>query len=273
MEHGDPAEPGEFLPTPSARRATLPKVQFTLGTDISTHALREEGDSRPSPLWWPTSRFLPTPSARRATSPSPDAGRANAVFLPTPSARRATRRRHDPGGDAGKFLPTPSARRATFIVECDISDSWISTHALREEGDQSKTNTVTLIRISTHALREEGDQADALRHYGARISTHALREEGDGVTPCAYLLPVKFLPTPSARRATCSMLSCLTGQDNFYPRPPRGGRPSYGRAMGRALRFLPTPSARRATHPGDVGHLGVVISTHALREEGDLRTH
>ena len=87
-------------------------------------------------------------------------------------------------------------------MECDISDSWISTHALREEGDQSKTNTVTLIRISTHALREEGDgwprviltmvqhfyprpprggrqQEQERRQTGISISTHALREEGD----------------------------------------------------------------------------------------------
>ena len=33
------------------------------------------------------------------------------------------------------------------------------------------------------------------------ISTHALREEGD-VTLGNNFLPVKFLPTPSARRAT-----------------------------------------------------------------------
>ena len=34
--------------------------------------------------------------------------------------------------------------------------------------------------------------------------------------------------------------------------------------------FLSTPSARRATVAGTAGHIGVGISIHALREEGDL---
>ena len=34
-------------------------------------------------------------------------------------------------------------------------------------------------------------------------------------------------------------------------------------------RFLPTPSARRATDGGDRHALAILISTHALREEGD----
>ena len=34
---------------------------------------------------------------------------------------------------------------------------------------------------------------------------------------------------------------------NFYPRPPRGGRPSYIPPLVCVVRFLSTPSARRAT--------------------------
>ena len=44
MERGDPAEPGEFLPTPSARRATGGRFRHPVFRTISTHALREEGD-------------------------------------------------------------------------------------------------------------------------------------------------------------------------------------------------------------------------------------
>ena len=60
-----------FLPTPSARRATInPKIP-TRHDAISTHALREEGDIL-SCLTNPTSHgFLPTPSARRATANVP----------------------------------------------------------------------------------------------------------------------------------------------------------------------------------------------------------
>ena len=102
-----------------------------------------------------------------------------------------------------------------------------------------------------------------------------------------------FLSTPSARRATTVLAEHHRHWRNFYPRPPRGGRPirwetraSYGiflstpsarratessasRVM--ALEFLSTPSARRATRRRQRGHTHAEISIHALREEGDGR--
>ena len=103
-----------------------------------------------------------------------------------------------------------------------------------------------------------------------------------------------FLPTPSARRATVPAVVGSLTTPNFYPRPPRGGRPGISQSEGfitvistHALReegdenfrscptcailFLPTPSARRATSGRDTGRPVCRISTHALREEGDLR--
>ena len=57
-----------FLPTPSARRATIcDEVDFAYGK-ISTHALREEGDIQFLLAFCPGNIFLPTPSARRATA-------------------------------------------------------------------------------------------------------------------------------------------------------------------------------------------------------------
>ena len=56
-----------------------------------------------------------------------------------------------------------------------------------------------------------------------------------------------FLSTPSARRATRVSFPRFSPADDFYPRPPRGGRP---RLLTR-------------------GHLHRGISIHALREEGD----
>ena len=102
------------------------------------------------------------------------------------------------------------------------------------------------------------------------ISIHALREEGDS----------GWKPRPPLR--------C-----NFYPRPPRGGRPPAGVLARWSIRFLSTPSARRATaratstqhpqvhfyprpprggrHPNTGNKIyDGVISIHALREEGDL---
>ena len=43
---------------------------------------------------------------------------------------------------------------------------FISTHALREEGDPVYVKTGDLSAISTHALREEGDDLDTLQHIG-----------------------------------------------------------------------------------------------------------
>ena len=56
------------------------------------------------------------------------------------------------------------------------------------------------------------------------ISIHALREEGD---------------YPHHRSASKAAY--------FYPRPPRGGRPTQAALLPSASAFLSTPSARRAT--------------------------
>ena len=78
------------------------------------------------------------------------------------------------------------------------------------------------------------------------ISIHALREEGD-----------------SRHAALAGVLV------DFYPRPPRGGRPFHGLQVGIGLVFLSTPSARRATARIRAAKRRRMISIHALREEGD----
>ena len=103
----------------------------------------------------------------------------------------------------------------------------ISIHALREEGDNLLVqNKGTTKVISIHALREEGDLQKQPLHLCGSISIHALREEGDlcdfGLVPVVFL----FLSTPSARRATVSGGAESSPERNFYPRPPRGGRPN-----------------------------------------------
>ena len=57
----------KFLPTPSARRATLHEVAVLIQQRISIHALREEGDRAFLPRCRNGAIFLSTPSARRAT--------------------------------------------------------------------------------------------------------------------------------------------------------------------------------------------------------------
>ena len=78
-----------------------------------------------------------------------------------------------------------------------------------------------------------------------------------------------FLSTPSARRATDAVHDAEHHRDNFYPRPPRGGRRSACGALRNCGGFLSTPSARRATVWLPFAFPPFFISIHALREEGD----
>ena len=124
-------------------------------------------------------------------------------FLPTPSARRATIICVNMCICVYVFLPTPSARRATVSGLSSRQHGVISTHALREEGDSTCYNITIPPEISTHALREEGDPNQSyFLTSNPFISTHALREEGD-------------VGSGNSALSTC----------DFYPRPPRGGRP------------------------------------------------
>ena len=281
-----------FLSTPSARRATERPIRQALELSISIHALREEGDDRgtapsgsrryfyPRPLRGGRQHaacgdhavglFLSTPSARRATAPAESGMGLRAVFLSTPSARRATRASLEPHDALTRFLSTPSARRATWafsmaffhagnfyprpprggrrcFLSCGPSLSqFLSTPSARRATLCAGVCGVGEA-ISIHALREEGDLLLGRRLLLGRISIHALREEGD---------------TSKRRR---SRTTC-----NFYPRPPRGGRQSPCVAFCVFRIFLSTPSARRATD--FLLQLGIclLISIHALREEGDF---
>ena len=62
---------GQFLSTPSARRATNYRHLILAAQNISIHALREEGDLPFCPASSRRGQFLSTPSARRATSHRP----------------------------------------------------------------------------------------------------------------------------------------------------------------------------------------------------------
>ena len=80
---------------------------------------------------------------------------------------------------------------------------------------------------------------------------------------------LEFLSTPSARRATTRLVPEKKGRCNFYPRPPRGGRPEEIKQKAFPEVFLSTPSARRATKNREPERDRLEISIHALREEGD----
>ena len=213
--------------------------------------------------------FYPRPprGGRHAWDPDKDDA---VLFLSTPSARRATACRwcrsfHLPisihalreEGDMARafqtakfqrFLSTPSARRATVISHVQRPPHRISIHALREEGDVgcrwalSRANKF----LSTPSARRATGVHGVVLLSAGFLSTPSARR----ATAAAPLLmaSVRFLSTPSARRATARRGHRHTDADNFYPRPPRGGRPC-----------------------GVVDRIGhFFISIHALREEGDF---
>ena len=126
----------------------------------------------------------------------------NWLFLSTPSARRATEDVQHLNLHTFNFYPRPprGGRRANAIDK--TTNTNISIHALREEGDHLPSfcaNSLILFlstpsarratsamyeygnntAISIHALREEGDKELYLTGTDTDISIHALREEGD----------------------------------------------------------------------------------------------
>ena len=60
---------------------------------------------------------------------------------------------------------------------------------------------------------------------------------------------------------------------NFYPRPPRGGRQVHDARRALPLHFYPRPP--RGGRPASSSHRSssTAISIHALREEGDRQSH
>ena len=169
----------------------------------------------------------------------------------------------------------------------------ISIHALREEGDCCLRNSFLRLLdfyprpprggrrgpasrtsheggISIHALREEGDGRHPQQRPRLRISIHALREEGDTGKAVVEAGKYIFLSTPSARRATPDLPAVRSGAADFYPRPPRGGRP-YRSGGHRPEGPISIHALREE---GDVAQRArhgryFLISIHALREEGD----
>ena len=148
-----------------------------------------------------------------------------------------------------QFLSTPSARRATSRRAIrSLMGAYFYPRPPRG-GRPLATQLASCCCefLSTPSARRATIPADK---DGVRIaiSIHALREEGDQGLPLNRTRFEIFLSTPSARRATYHLQPCFRQWGYFYPRPPRGGRlQNGGECCGR-----------------------VVISIHALREEGDV---
>ena len=168
-------------------------------------------------------------------------------FLSTPSARRATSSGARPCAASGYFYPRPprGGRRPASLDHTECSS--ISIHALREEGDTATLSVMSEVRdfyprpprggrhagtegltvakaISIHALREEGDLVSMVLHTFLCYFYPRPPRGGRRSWTLKRLMILRFLSTPSARRATKKLPTIWRGTSDFYPRPPRGGR-------------------------------------------------
>ena len=226
------------------------RLSFADCGTISIHALREEGDARMLAIGGRIAYFYPRP---------PRGGRPAEVAAPRGPRKISIHALREEGdclalmqasGDK-KFLSTPSARRATGR---DASGGLCGSHFYPRpprggRPARYRVASKTTAFLSTPSARRATQPLGPCRNLPC-ISIHALREEGDASTS----------PTTS-------------GPAHFYPRPPRGGRPGRRNVRRLVGVFLSTPSARRATlRRAKRGHV-LVISIHALREEGDGLHH
>ena len=198
------------------------------------------------------SLFLSTPSARRATHIC--VGKRGEVWDFYPRPPRGGRPRPDPlwTGCRRNFYPRPPRGGRLLLAPGYLSTSSNFYPRPPRGGRRSAVRGATWRIFYFYPRPPRGGRPDT---DGAQIgficiSIHALREEGDvhTVDPISHFR--RFLSTPSARRATFfgSNLFCFCF--NFYPRPPRGGRPIQREGQTKCQR----------------------ISIHALREEGDCPT-
>ena len=147
-----------------------------------------------------------------------------------------------------KFLSTPSARRATSTAgSCPAR--WSDFYPRPPRGGRrpsvSRASKPGKF-LSTPSARRATMAASILEEQVEFLSTPSARRATGG---CALeILRRKFLSTPSARRATVFPLNGSKDFGDFYPRPPRGGR----------------------HQPVIPENLKIIISIHALREEGDF---
>ena len=146
----------------------------------------------------------------------------------------------------------------------------ISIHALREEGDATRPRRrdSTCTFLSTPSARR-ATSVSSNPFAVASISIHALREEGDVVSGHQRLTVLNFYPRPPRGGRPALSACCFRGSLDFYPRPPRGGRRDSPLIVHAWSEFLSTPSARRATSCYGWHGAKILISIHALREEGD----
>ena len=139
------------------------------------------------------------------------------------------------------FYPRPPRGGRPKGGHCTAVAQLISIHALREEGDgYSFSNTPDEIRFLSTPSARRATPAHVPSEAEDSISIHALREEGD-LSKRGLASGMKdFYPRPP-RGGRPGQLALRRQLQNFYPRPPRGGRHSSDDTRKNLQDFYPRP--------------------------------
>ena len=126
------------------------------------------------------------------------------------------------------------------------------------------------IDISIHALRVEGDSPGYAPHFSDVISIHALRVEGDAWLHEVQRPPSQnFYPRPPGGGRQSKMYEKSNAPLYFYPRPPGGGRLFTTFYTNSIPYFYPRPPGGGRRWCAQWNDVCQYISIHALRVEGD----
>ena len=198
-------------------------VRILRALNISIHAPRE-GSDRDAPFWGPWTRHFYPRSPRGERPAGPTTSTPSPKFLSTLPARGATQGKTQGGDRDNRFLSTLPARGATWTPGTTLTImrflSTLPARGATVNGYQFNS----VFRISIHAPREGSDPPPSRSTGPAHISIHAPREGSD---------------------PTCLTVSLTPS--NFYPRSPRGERPTDKEYTVTVTQFLSTLPARGAT--------------------------
>ena len=195
--------------------------------NISIHALREEGDKLPRSIIIYHLIFLSTPSARRATT---------AISVPTTGIE--------------DFYPRPP-RGGRLVEFCHYPEHEGHFYPRPPRGGRPCVDTSLCSRSYFYPRPPRGGRPTSRGSWAKQMKFLSTPSARRATQPKRWQIEnFKFLSTPSARRATAGRNRNTFLQRNFYPRPPRGGRPGMIIKTGEIMR----------------------ISIHALREEGDRQS-
>ena len=218
------------------------QLQVAFGVScISIHVPREGDDSAGRCVGAPVALFLSTSPARGTTTAAGlctnpttisihvpregDDAQTGAEYNPPlyfyPRPPRGGRRAHKmPANRHNNFYPRPPrGGRHRTMYRLYMADAFLSTSPARG------TTTLTTPGFAR-----------------SPISIHVPREGDDGRMLIRLLRTITFLSTSPARGTTVFLFAASSTVSNFYPRPPRGGRPVAGQpGEVREVHFYPRP--------------------------------